>query len=542
MFKRQSHAIAVICVLVLASASAAAQRKDGPARGNIEGVTAAQMKDYLTLIASDEMEGRNTPSRGLDLTAKYLASQLSRWGLKPAGDAGGYFQRIALRRSKIDSPRTSAEINGQAFNYGEDFLASVFAGSVSGQLVYVSHGWVIKSKSLDPYQSVDVKDKIVVVNSVSLPKGVAFNELGRQGEDFEAPRAAAQKRGAKGIIYIPSFAALANWDGNRQSAITQGAVFLDENRGPQSASIPAITISPKALSALFGDEKINALTAFNRAAANEPGESFAFNPEKQASFTVGVKSESVSAQNVVAVLEGGDAALKNEYVALGAHYDHVGVGNPVNGDAIYNGADDDGSGTAAVLALAEAFAKGPRPKRSLLFIWHAGEEEGLWGSAYFTKRPTVPINQIVTLLNMDMIGRCRREGDTHPKRAGLAKLGEVFVVGSKMMSAELGELSEAVNRGYLNLSFNYKYDDPKDPERIFFRSDHFNYALQGVPIIFYTDGEHEDYHQPSDTVDKIDFEQMEKITRTVYATAWELGNRAQRPRVDKKLPAEMMGN
>jgi hypothetical protein len=541
MFKRRSRALALIGALALVSASVAAQRTDGPARGNVEGVTAAQMKDYLTLIASDEMEGRDTPSRGLDLTAKYLASQLSRWGLKPAGDAGSYFQRIALRRGKIDAPRTFAEINGQAFSYGEDFLASVFAGSVSGQLVYVSHGWVVKSKNLDPYQGVEVKDKIVVVNSVALPKGLTFKELGKQGENFEAPRYAAQKRGAKGIIYIPAFAALANWESNRQSAITQGAVFYEKSR-PQGASIPAITVSPKALNALFSNEKINALTAFNRAAANEPGESFAFNSEKQVSFTVGVKSESVNTQNVVAVLEGGDAALKNEYVALGAHYDHVGVGQPVNGDAIYNGADDDGSGTAAVLALAEAFAKGPRPKRSLLFVWHAGEEKGLWGSEYFTKQPTVPINQIITQLNIDMIGRCRREGDAHPGRAGLAKFGEVFVVGSKMMSAELGELSEAVNRSYLNLNFNYKYDDPKDPERIFFRSDHFNYAQQGVPIIFYTDGEHEDYHQPSDTVDKIDFEQMEKITRTVYATAWELGNRAQRPRVDKKLPAELMGN
>jgi hypothetical protein len=541
MFKRRSSALALIGALALVSAPVAAQRQDGPARGNIEGVTAAQMKDYLTLIASDEMEGRDTPSRGLDLTAKYLASQLSRWGLKPAGDAGGYFQSIALRRSKVDAPHTFAEINGRAFIYGEDFLASVFAGSVSGQLVYVSNGWVIKSKNLDPYQGVEVKDKIVVVNSVALPKGVTPDELGKRGENFDVPRDAAQKRGAKGIIYIPAFAALANWEGSRQSAVTQGVVSL-EKRQPQGASIPAITISPKMFNALFGNEKIDALTAFNRAATNEPGESFAFKPEKQVSFTVGVKSESVNTQNVVAVLEGGDAALKNEYVALGAHYDHVGVGQPVNGDAIYNGADDDGSGTAAVLALAEAFAKGPRPKRSLLFVWHAGEEKGLWGSEYFTKQPTVPINQIITQLNIDMIGRCRREGDTHPRRAGLAKFGEVFVVGSKMMSAELGELSEAVNRGYLNLSFNYKYDDPKDPERIFFRSDHFNYAQQGVPIIFYTDGEHEDYHQPSDTVDKIDFEQMEKITRTVYATAWELGNRAQRPRVDKKLPAELTGN
>src|SRR5262249_10939210 len=151
MFKRRSRAIALIGALVLASAPLAAQRKDSPTRGNVEGGPAAQMKDYLTLIASDEMEGRDTPSRGLDLTAKYLASQLSRWGLKPAGDAGSYFQRIALRRSKIDAPRTFAEINGQAFNYGEYFLAAAFAGSVSRQLVYVTHGWVIKSKNLDPY-------------------------------------------------------------------------------------------------------------------------------------------------------------------------------------------------------------------------------------------------------------------------------------------------------------------------------------------------------------------------------------------------------
>src|SRR5215510_11485421 len=148
MFKRRSGAFAIISLLILISAAVAAHRNDSSARGNIEGVTAAQMKDYLTLIASDEMEGRDTPSRGLDLTAKYLASQLSRWGLKPAGDAGSYFQHISLRRSKIDAQRTFAEINGQTFNYGEDFLASVFAGSVSGQLVYVSHGWVIKSKNL----------------------------------------------------------------------------------------------------------------------------------------------------------------------------------------------------------------------------------------------------------------------------------------------------------------------------------------------------------------------------------------------------------
>jgi Zn-dependent M28 family amino/carboxypeptidase len=230
--------------------------------------------------------------------------------------------------------------------------------------------------------------------------------------------------------------------------------------------------------------------------------------------------------------------LKNEYVAIGAHYDHVGTGQPVEGDAIYNGADDDGSGTVGVLAMAEALSRGARPKRSVLFVWHCGEEKGLWGSEYFTKFPTVPLNQIVAQLNMDMIGRSKKEGDDNAANRDLSGANEIYVIGSKMMSTELGELSERVNRAYLNLDFNYKYDDPSDPNRFFFRSDHYNYALRGVPIIFYFDGVHQDYHRPSDSADKIDYQKMEKIARTVYVTTLELANAPARPRVDKQLPQQ----
>ncbi|HYE64657.1 MAG TPA: M28 family peptidase, partial [Pyrinomonadaceae bacterium] len=209
-------------------------------------------------------------------------------------------------------------------------------------------------------------------------------------------------------------------------------------------------------------------------------------------------------------------------------------------DAIYNGADDDGSGTTAVLTLAETFAKGQRPKRSILFIWHCGEEKGLWGSEYFTKHPTVDLKQVITQLNIDMIGRSKKEGDTHPRNRELSGPNEIYVIGSKMMSTELGELSERVNKSYLNLSFNYRYDNPHDPNRFFFRSDHFNYARKGIPIIFYFDGVHEDYHRPGDSPDKIDYEKMEKVARTIYLTAWELAEMANRPQVDKKLPPEML--
>ncbi len=256
-------------------------------------------------------------------------------------------------------------------------------------------------------------------------------------------------------------------------------------------------------------------------------------------------TESIFTQNVVGILEGSDPVLKNEYVAVGAHYDHVGM-NPFfpGPDKIWNGADDDGSGTVAVMAIAKAFAEGAlKPKRSMLFIWHAGEEKGLWGSEYFADNPTVPINSIITELNIDMIGRYQNAGDeNHPQNKNLPKQGEVFSIGSKMMSTELGEVSEQVNNSFLKLNFNYKYDDPKDPEQFFYRSDHFNYAKKGIPIIFYMDGSHADYHQVTDSVEKINFESMEKVVKTIFATGWTLANRATRPVVDKPLPASVIGN
>jgi Zn-dependent M28 family amino/carboxypeptidase len=257
-------------------------------------------------------------------------------------------------------------------------------------------------------------------------------------------------------------------------------------------------------------------------------------------MNVASNSETVPTQNVVAVWEGSDPVLKAEYVALGAHYDHVGTCPPVGDDTICNGADDDGSGTTALLGMAEALAKAPtRPKRSVLFVWHCGEEKGLWGSRYFTEFPTVPLNQIVAQINIDMIGRSKKEGDTNPRNSELSGPDAVYVIGSTMMSTELGELVNAVNKSYLNLTFDTKYDDPKDPNRFFSRSDHYNYARKGIPIIFFFDGVHEDYHRPGDSADKIDYQKMEKVTRTVYMTLWEIANRPARLKVDKPLPAQI---
>jgi hypothetical protein len=515
-----------------------------------DAIAADQLRDYLTYIASDEMEGRDTPSRGLDTTAKFLALHAARAGLKPAGDDGTFFQKIALRRDRLDPDRSTASIGTATFDSETGFLPAApaffptpVAGAASGPVVYVGNGWLVKARNLDPYAGIDVKDKIVAVLDAGggLPRGItAADEQGKRGEDWDTPAGYAARHGARGIAWIPSFRALAAWD--RDVKTTQREITaVTRFRAQEAQPLPAITLSPAMLATLFQGQKQNGSQVLDRTLSGDPGDSFELDPKRVLSFTVAVNSTPLATQNVVAVLEGSDPALKSEYVAFGAHYDHVGMGGDDPNDQIFNGADDDGSGTTALLAMAEAFARSPRPRRSLLFVWHCGEEKGLWGSRYFTENPTVPLDHVVAQLNIDMIGRSKPEGDTNPRNAALSGPNQIYVIGSKMMSSELGKLVESVNGDYLHLLFDFRYDDAKDPNRFFFRSDHFNYARKGVPIVFFFDGVHEDYHRPSDTADKIDYQKMEKVTRTVAALAEVLANAPKRPAVDHPLPTEFGG-
>jgi hypothetical protein len=254
-------------------------------------------------------------------------------------------------------------------------------------------------------------------------------------------------------------------------------------------------------------------------------------------------------KNVVGVVEGADPQLKSTYVAFGAHYDHVGyaegevtnetgprrAGAPgrvtagAENDRIWNGADDDGSGTVAIMALARAFAEGPKPKRSLIFVWHAGEERGLWGSRYFADYPTVPMASIVAQLNIDMIGRNRDDK--------ASEANTVYLVGSDRISSELHALNQAANAAMSKpLTLDYEFNDPNDLEQIYYRSDHYSYAAKGVPIIFFTTGLHPDYHANTDEVSKIEFDKMTRITQMVYETGLRLANLDHAPVHDNKGP------
>jgi Zn-dependent M28 family amino/carboxypeptidase len=510
----------------------------------IDAITANQMKEYLTFIASDEMEGRDTPSRGLDLTAKFLAMNLGRWGFKPAGDNNSFFQRIDLRRDRADSGQTKVEYLGRTLTSGTDYLPAGGSGTVAAQIVFASTGWFVKSKEIDAYKNINPAGKIAVIFGTpnTPPPGVRRADFGKQGEDFMNPSDYGRSKGVVGLVYVPDFQYLANWQRNRSRIMERGSTVVEKFQAPGRSPLPSIVISPEIANSIFAGETQSAAAIFNASYGSNLPAPFVMNTQKTITMSVTNNSEIVPTQNVVAVWEGSDPALKAEYVALGAHYDHVGRCAPAGEDTICNGADDDGSGTTALLGMAEALAKAPtRPKRSVLFVWHCGEEKGLWGSRYFTEYPTVPLNQIVTQLNIDMIGRSKKEGDTNPRNRELTGPDAVYVIGSTMMSTELGELVNNVNKSFLNLTYDTKYDDPNDPNRFFSRSDHYNYARKGIPIIFFFDGVHEDYHRPGDSADKIDYAKMEKVTRTIYMTLWEIANRPTRVKVDKPLPAQRFG-
>jgi Zn-dependent M28 family amino/carboxypeptidase len=482
---------------------------------------------------------------------------LQRWGFKGAGDNGSFFQKIALRRDGVNAAETFVTVNGQKFVYGEDLVrvSGNATGASSPKIVYAGNGWMIKSKNMNPYAGIDVKDKIIAVSAegqlggrgtiIPLPAGVTQADVptATRGTEWADVTTYARDNGAAGVMVLSSNFLNDNW-GPITANFGRTRTVVDKltpatPAGSAAAPQPNVFLASRKLTnAIFASE------------AGAPGATNSFAVNKDFSVSISLKPEMVWTQNVVALWEGSDPVLKNEMVAVGAHYDHVGTNpNAPGEDKIWNGADDDGSGTVAVLSIAEALAKASvRPKRSVLLVWHAGEEKGLWGANYFNKFPTVDIKNVIAQLNVDMIGRSLDPAKVIKCGQGvrrcnenLTKANEIYVIGSEMMSSTLGAITKGTNNAYLKVDYNYKYDDPNDTERFFFRSDHFYYAQNGIPIVFWFDGVHEDYHQPEDHPDKIDYQKMEKVTRTIFLTMWELTDLKERPKVDKKLPPELTG-
>ena len=533
----------IVPVVLVAGCLATLAAAGGPAAAPTDAISVAGLERRLRFIASDALEGRESLSPGFRAAAEYLASELTDLGLTPRGDDGSFLQRVTVRRTAIDPAGTSVKVSGQAFAFGDDLLASG-GGSATGRVVYVGHGYRIPSKDIDPFVGVDVKDALLLVLP-GRPQGVTVRDLQSltKGTDWWGPEDNARALGARGVIRVAGFDDLSDWQRTRERQVSRGAVVVDRLTPPE-APMPVVTAGPRLLAALLRGERENGERLKERAVAKDAGPSFALAETKRVTVRVGATVTHEDTFNVVASVEGADPALRSEFVALGAHLDHIGlrvarVGSssattdkPATQDLINNGADDDGSGVVALAEMAAAAIRGPRPKRSLLFVWHTGEENGGWGAQYITAFPPVPIDRIVAQLNLDMIGRSRRAGDQTPANHALTGPDEVYVVGASRLSRALADTVASVNHGFLSLTLNPRYDDPADPERIYERSDHYQYAQKRIPVAFFFSGLHEDYHRPSDEVDRIDFVKLQKIARTVLAVAWALGNAPDRPALD----------
>ena len=545
-------------------------------------ITPEDLKEWLSYLASDELEGRNTYTEGLGLAAAYIAEHLRSWGVKPGGPNGSYFQRVAVLGIKSDNNSTiTLEANGQTRTFknkeGITFPANVGGkrSVMSDQIEFVGYGLNAPLINHNDYAGKNVKGRTVVWLGSTPPKGMDdrqyFRMLGGRS------RYATEQEGAVASIGVAGNFRRGQGGGRGQAGQGQGqgqGQGRGQAGGPaggnqfgggqadgsdfttvqrlDTAIPPAVTAQDDFFEFLFSGADVKYADLKDKAAKGEPLPSFTLK-NVRITFNLDANYQIVRTQytrNVVGIIEGSDPKLKDTYVAFGAHYDHVGyaegevtqeANGPVRGgargrvtegtieDRIWNGADDDGSGTVAMMGMAKAFAIGSKPRRSLLFIWHAGEEKGLLGSRYYADYPTVAMDKLVAQVNMDMVGRNR---DNKPEEGNT-----VYVVGSDRISTEFHNITVDANASLAKpLTLDYEMNDPTDLEQVYYRSDHYSYAAKGIPIVFLTTGLHQDYHANTDSVEKINFEKMARIGQYAYEIGARAANLDHPPARDNRGP------
>jgi Zn-dependent M28 family amino/carboxypeptidase len=533
-----TRAIVLACLVLSASTLNARQQAVPPAiRSAADAISMEQLAWDLAFLASDELRGRNTPSPGFDTAADYIIARLTRAGLKPGGDKGGFRQHYELYETRLDANAASIEVAGRRFTFGRDFAMQSLATPISAELpvVYVGHGWVIPGRKIDSYAGLDVKGKLVLAHGPrALPQGVTVQQLGRIAVDAETPLAAAVARGAAGVLFITQAADLMRWDAVKGQNTVRREL---EPPVPSAYSAPTITsvlLTPSVTTALLDGE---ALTGPEAVRIGEPVQFPAsFELKKTARLHLPVSAATIHRPyNVVAILEGSDPKLKEEAVTVFSHLDGAVGSREVGGDAIYNSADDNASGSAATLNIAEQMAAAPRPKRTIVFVWDSGEEQGLWGTRWFVHSPPVPLERVVAHFNIDMIGASRRPGSADASSNLVTERNEVFVIGPQALSRQANVLLDRVNESYLKLRYNRQYDTP-DSEFFYPRTDAGPFLERGILTIGYTTGIHNRYHLPADEARVLDPVQAHVIAKTVLASVWMIGDAAERPGIDQPIP------
>jgi Peptidase family M28 len=492
----------------LLSANCTFAQKDPVAEKFARYINVEDAHKHLSIIASDDFEGRETGQPGADKAANYLSGEFKKLGLQ-APVNGSYFLDVPL--TSISAKVSALNINGFQPVYGKDYAA---AGITANGNVNANEIIFIGNATEAELNSMDITGKVVLVS----------NEA-KHGANESARQVAARFQQIVKNIQAKKPALIFAASTNARVRGINGS----ERIGLRKSSAPATNVVAPyfSITAATADQLLKN--------SGKTYKELSDAPQVQAiKTTLAVSYEYITkdakAVDVLGFLPGSDPKLKDEVLVFSAHYDHIGL-NPNGPDKVNNGADDDGSGTTGILEIATAFTQakkqGHGPRRSVLFLGNVGEEKGLLGSEYYTDHPVFPLEQTIADLNIDMIGRT---GYEHQGKADSSDY--VYVIGSAMLSTTLHKVNEEANTQYTNLVLDYKYDDPNDPNRFYYRSDHYNFAKHGVPIIFYFDGEHQDYHKPGDEVSKINFPMLVKRAQLVFYTGWDLANRDKRPVVD----------
>lgn len=475
------------------------------------------LKKNLSIIAGAEMEGRETGTPGQARAAGFIADYYKQIGLQP-GNNGSYFQYYPLIKDSV--AESTLQINGKAFKYGEDYTlpASINSnGTIQSDLEVVWGGYGISDSAYNDLKDVVAKGKALLVltgEPQMEDKTYLFTHTKRPSRwsslsaGVKLKAQAAAKLEAKVLFIIDTNFI---WKNKFISPIRLVPDAKD------SISMNVYIISKEMAKVIAGS---NYDRLVGSAGKIHPA---GFHALISLFTSQQVSHKNIQASNVMAYLPGTDR--KDELLIISAHYDHLGVRN----GKIFYGADDNGSGTVAVLEMAREFAAakaaGHGPRRSVLFMNVSGEEEGLWGSDYYTTHPVYPLVNTIADLNTDMIGRIDPLHENDPNY--------LYIIGDDKLSSVLRLVNEGNNKAYVNLNLDYKYNDPNDAEKIYYRSDHYNFAKNRIPIIFFFDGIHADYHQPSDTADKINYELMAKRMKLVFYDAWSIANRYERLPVDR---------
>jgi len=506
-----------LCITAFAlAASAYAQKNTGPEK-YAKYITAEDAKRHLSILASDAFEGRETGKPGADKAANYIAGEFKKLGLQ-APVNGSYFFDVPLVEN---STKVSFDLNGQPINNGQDFFSG--RGTTADKSVNASEVVFIGYGTDAEIANTDLAGKVVLwINEDKPEAGKTPNTSYRLSTGRTQVLKNLQSKNP--ALILAANGEVADVLKKFGSSVLAARLTIKTDAAkPASQQAPTLNITT-----FVADQLVK---SSGKTYSDLKGSNTVQTIKSDIKVNIHIDTKDVKAVDVLGFLPGTD--LKDEVLVFSAHYDHIGL-NTKGPDKVNNGADDDGSGTTGILEIARAFTQakkeGHGPRRSILFLGNVGEEKGLLGSEYYTDHPVFPLANTITDLNIDMIGRVGYEYIGKPDSANY-----VYTIGSAMLSKELHQINEDANNKYVHLEQDYKYDDPNDPNRFYYRSDHYNFAKHGVPIIFYFNGVHDDYHQPGDEVSKINFPLLAKRAQLVFYTGWELANRDKRPVVDASV-------